>query len=291
MTEAALEIESEVVDAPAVRRRRRISAIFVVCMVLFAGVVFLAIFGKMVAPQDPAAQDLAHSLSKPTGAHWFGTDALGRDVFSRVLVGARTAVEGPLAISVLSSLFGNALGLWAGYRGGVVDTLLMRWVDFMLAVPTLLVIVVIAGALGASYWLAVFVLAALSIPVDARVVRGATLEQVPRPYVEAAKTLGVSNRRIMFLHIWPNVSAVAVANAFLMFAGSLVALSGLSFLGLGAPPGTADWGQMLGENKDLIFANPWAVLAPGAAIVITAASVNLLGDWYYEWIAGRGATR
>jgi peptide/nickel transport system permease protein len=280
----------EAIDAP-VRHRGRPSAILVVCLVLVAGVVVLAIFGKLIAPQDPNSQDLAHALAKPSSAHWLGTDALGRDVFSRVLVGARTAVEGPLVIAAISMLIGNMLGLFAGYRGDLADTLLMRWVDFMLAVPSLLVIVVIAGALGSSYWLAVFVLAVLTVPIDARVVRGATIEQVPRPYVEAAKTLGVSNRRIMVQHIWPNVSAVAVANAFLIFAGSLVALAGLSFLGLGAPPGTADWGQMLGENRTLIFANPSAVLAPGAAIVLVAASVTLLGDWLYEWIASRGATR
>jgi peptide/nickel transport system permease protein len=290
MSEAALQLEAA--PEERVRRaRRRPSAVALVCLVLFAGVVFLALFGKLIVPQDPAAQNLADTLTKPSSAHWLGTDALGRDIFSRLLVGARSALEGPLAIAVISMIVGNILGLYSGYRGGIGDTLLMRWVDFMLAVPTLLVIIVIAGALGSSYWLAVLVLALLSIPVDARIVRGATLEQVPRPYVEAARTLGVSDRRIMFLHIWPNVSAIAVANAFLIFAGSLVALAGLSFLGLGAPPGTPDWGQMLGENQTLLFANPWAVLAPGAAIVVTAASVNLLGDWYYEWIAARGATR
>ena len=290
MSTAAAQVETEALEAP-LRRRAWPSAILVACLVLVAGVVFLALFGKLVAPQDPNAQDLAQALAKPSGAHWLGTDALGRDVLSRVLVGARTAVEGPLTIAAISMLIGNALGLLAGYRGGLVDTLLMRWVDFMLAVPSLLVIVVIAGALGSSYWLAVIILAVLTVPIDARVVRGATIEQVPRPYVEAAKTLGVSNRRIMLQHIWPNVSAVAVANAFLIFAGSLVALAGLSFLGLGAPPGTADWGQMLGENRTLLFANASAVLAPGAAIVITAASVNLLGDWLFEWISSRGATR
>jgi len=289
MSTAAAQIDTTI-QAP-VRRRSRPSAILLVCLLLVAGVVFLAIFGKLVAPQDPNAQNLAETLARPSSAHWLGTDALGRDVFSRVLVGARTAVEGPLAIAAISMLIGNMLGLLAGYRAGLADSILMRWVDFMLAVPALLVIIVIAGALGSSYWLAVFVLAVLTIPIDARVVRGATIEQVPRPYVEAAKTLGVPNRRIMIQHIWPNVSAVAVANAFLIFAGSLVALAGLSFLGLGAPPGTADWGQMLGENRTLLFANPWAVLAPGVAIVLTAASVNLLGDWYYEWISSRGATR
>jgi len=282
---------AQIVAFEAPRRRARPSAILVLCLILVAGVVFLALFGRLVTPHDPTAQDLANSMAGPSGGHWLGADALGRDVFSRVLVGARTAVEGPLAIALISMVIGNALGLLAGYRGGIIDTVLMRWVDFMLAVPALLVIVVIVGALGSSYWLAVFVLAVLTVPIDARVVRGATIEQVPRPYVEAAKTLGVPHRRIMVQHIWPNISAVAVANAFLIFAGSLVALSGLSFLGLGAPPGTADWGQMLGENRTLIFANPSSVLAPGAAIVLVAASVNLLGDWIFEWIASRGATR
>jgi len=288
MSEVAAQIDAG--EAPTLRRGRP-SAVFVVCLVLAGGVVFLALFGKLIAPQGASAQNLSLALTRPSGAHWLGTDALGRDVFSRLLVGARTAAEGPLVIASLSMLLGNPLGLLAGYRGGLVDTLLMRWVDFMLAVPSLLVIVVIAGALGSSYWLAVGVLAVLTVPIDARVVRGATIEQVPRPYVEAAKTLGVSNRRIMLLHIWPNVSAVAVANAFLIFAGSLVALASLSFLGLGAPPGTPDWGQMLGENRTVLFLNPMAVLAPGAAIVLTAASVNLLGDWLYEWISSRGATR
>jgi len=131
----------------------------------------------------------------------------------------------------------------------------------------------------------------LTAPFDTRVVRGATLEQVSRPYVEAAKTLGVSDRRIMFFHVWPNISGVAVANTFLVFAGSLVALSGLSFLGLGVAAGTADWGLMIAEGRNLLFVNPIAVLAPGAMIVLTATSMNLIGDWLYERLASRGATR
>lgn len=283
--------ETELLAAPARQRRRLPPAILVVCLVLFVGVIFLAVFGKLVAPQDPNAQDLTSILLRPSGAHLLGTDSLGRDVFSRILVGARSALIGPLVVAAVATLFGNTLGLLAGYRGGLADTFVMRWVDFMLAVPSLLVIVVVAGALGSSYWLAVGVLTVLTIPVDARVIRGATLEQIPRPYVEAAKTLGVSNRRIMLLHIWPNVSPIAVANALLLFSASFVGLAGFSYLGLGAAPGTPDWGLMLSENQTLLFTNPMAVLAPGIAIVLTATSVNLLGDWYYEWIAGRGATR
>jgi peptide/nickel transport system permease protein len=208
-----------------------------------------------------------------------------------MLAGARSAILGPLFIAVASMVCGNLLGLLAGYRGGIIDSLLMRWVDLMVAIPSLLIIIVVAGALGGGYWLAVGLLTILTIPTDARVMRAATLEQVPRPYVEAAKTLGVSNGRIMVQHIWPNIAATAVANSVIIFAGSLVAIAGLSFLGLGAEPGTPDWGQMLSENQPLLFTNPVASIAPGIAIALTATSVNLIGDWVYEKMSRRGVGR
>lgn len=272
-------------------RRRRIPVSIAICFTIIGIVVLMAIFGSLIAPHDPDAQDLLEKLKSPSDAHWLGTDALGRDTFSRLIVGARTALVGPLVIALGSALAGNVLGLLAGYRGGRTDALIMRWVDLMWSIPSLLVVIVLQGALGGGYWLAVALLTVLSIPLDARVVRGAALEQAVRPYVEAAKTVGVSNRRIMFLHIWPNVSATAVANAFLVFAGSLVALSGLSFLGLGADPGTADWGQILAEERTQIFSNPVATLAPAVMIVATAASMNLIGDWLYERLSDRGASR
>jgi peptide/nickel transport system permease protein len=145
--------------------------------------------------------------------------------------------------------------------------------------------------IGSGYWAAVGILLILTVPFDTRVVRGATLEQMPRPYVEAAKTLGVRNRRVMFLHVWPNVLPIAIANAFLVFAGSLVVMAGLSFLGLGVPPGTPDWGVMLSENEQLIFLNPVATLVPAAMIVLTASAMNLMGDWLHERLASRGVQR
>src|SRR5207247_1696651 len=151
--------------------------------------------------------------------------------------GARSAFIGPLLIAVGSGVLGSLLGLFAGFRGGRADALIMRWVDLMWSIPALLVIIVLAGTFGGGYWFAVGLLLFLTTPFDTRVVRGATLEQAPRPYVEAAKTLGVSGRRIMWFEIWPNVSALVVANTFLVFAGALAPLSGLSFLGLGLSPG------------------------------------------------------
>jgi peptide/nickel transport system permease protein len=273
------------------RRRRHVSPVIVCAFVVAGAFLVLAIFGHLIAPQDPNAQDLVTGLSKPSGAHWFGTDQLGRDIFSRVLVGARPALVGPIVVAAGSMLIGNMLGLLAGYRGGSVDGTIMRWVDFMYALPALLVIIVVAGALGGGYWLAVALLLVLTIPFDTRIVRGATLEQASLPYVEAARTLGLSQRRIMLFHIWPNVSPIAVANSFLVFASSLVALAGLSFLGLGAPPGTADWGLMVSEGQSLLFANPVGVLAPAVAIALVATSMNLIGDWIYEKLSTRGATR
>jgi peptide/nickel transport system permease protein len=284
------EIVAQAGELQAVRTRR-VSAVIALCFLVITAVTVMMTFGDLIAPQDPREQDLSVVLAHPSGAHWLGTDALGRDIFSRLIAGARSAVVGPLVVAASSMVLGSLLGLFAGYRGGRTDALIMRWADMMFALPDLLVLIVVVGAFGGGYWLAVALLVVLTTPFFTRVVRGATLEQVPRPYVEAAKTLGVSDRRIMLFHIWPNVSAVVVANTFLVFAAVLVGLSALSFLGLGVPPGTPDWGLMLAEGRNLLFANPVASLAPGAMIVITAMATNLIGDWLYEWLSSRGATR
>ena len=272
-------------------RRLLASPVIWLAFIIMAGVLVMAVFGALLAPQNPAAQHLAIINAPPSGAHWLGTDALGRDVFSRVIAGARTAFFGPLIITAASFILGNLLGLFAGYRGGLADAVIMRWVDFMWALPALVILVVVAGAVGSSYWLAVGVLIVLTVPFDTRVIRGATLEQVPRPYVEAAKTLGVPRWKIMLFHVWPNVSPVAVANTCLVFAGSLVTLAGLEFLGLGLPPGTPDWGLMLSQNEALLFTDPLATIAPGVMIVLTAIAMNLIGDWLFEQLTSRGAGR
>ena len=287
MTNMVVAAEAAVPAAPpASARRGRVSWLIVACLVIVAAVVVMVVFGSLIAPQNPL-----NALAKPGGGHWLGTDSLGRDVFSRLIAGARTAFIGPLVIALSSRVLGNLLGLWAGYKGGRVDAVIMRWVDLMWSVPGLLVIIVVSGTLGGGYWLAVGLLVILTVPFDTRVVRAATLEQAPRPYVEAARAIGVPGWRIMVWHIWPNVSPVAVANAFLNFAGSLTALAGLSFLGLGVAPGTPDWGLMLSEGLQDLFVNPVAVLAPGALIVLTATSMNLIGDWLQERLSSRGATR
>ena len=278
-------------ELAAPRARRGFSPAVGLAFVVFSLVVICAAFGPQIAPHDPNEQDLLFSLTGPSREHLLGTDDLGRDIASRTIVGARTAVVGPLLIAFGAMLIGSVLGLLAGYMGGLSDSTISRWVDLVYAMPALLVAIVVVGVLGGGYFLAVGLLVVLFSPIDTRIVRGATLDQRSRPYVEAARMLGLSNRRIMVGHIWPNVLPLALANAFLTFAFSIVALASLSFLGLGVGPGTADWGRMLSDSRTLLFDVPAAAIAPGIAIVVTAASVNVIGDWLYERLSDRGRAR
>ncbi|MEU9888398.1 ABC transporter permease [Sphaerisporangium sp. NPDC051011] len=289
---------TDLVAAQGQARRRRLGSkldfsrwLSWACFALLGLIVVLALFGPLIAPRDPYAQDLALGLVKPSSEHWLGTDDLGRDVFSRVIAGTRTAVVGPVVIALGSMAIGNVLGVLAGYRGGRLDSTIMRWADLMFSLPSMLVIVVVAGTFGGGYWLSVGLLIALTAPFDARIIRGATIEQVPRPYVEAAKSVGLSDTRIMAMHVWPNVSPIAVANTCLVFASSLVSLAGLSFLGLGVSAGTPDWGLMVSEGRSLLFTNPVGVLAPATMIVLTATAMNLAGDWVYDRLSAQGAIR
>ncbi|WP_435173997.1 ABC transporter permease [Gordonia hongkongensis] len=275
----------------ALVRRRRTPVLVILASTVLAGVVAMALFHSVLAPHDPTAQDLVTGLTAPTDPYLLGTDQLGRDVFSRVIAGAAPALVGPLIITMVSLVVGNALGLLAGYRGGRVDAVIMRWVDMMWSIPSVLVVIVVAAALGGGYWLTIALLALLTIPFDTRIVRGAVLEQMPRPYVEAARVLGVPAHRIAIRHVWPNIAPTAIANAFLVFANSLVAIASVSFLGLGIDPSTPDWGVMIAQNQAVLFANPAAVLTPALLIVATAASVNVIGDAAYAALARRGGER
>lgn len=196
------------------------------------------------------------------------------------MVGAAVVAAGAFAIATI-------LGLWGGYVGGATDSLVMRWVDFMFALPGPLIAIVIVGVVGGGFWTAVAVLVVLFTAPDTRIVRSAVLEQRPLPYIEAARTLGIPRRRIMFRHIFPNILPLIAAYVVLDFAFALVSLAALSFLGLGVPPGTPDWGRMLFENRTILLTNPMAALLPAAAIVVTAASINIIGDWTYERMSAR----
>lgn len=263
----------------------------VLAAIFMAAVVVMAIGGRSVAPMDPANQDLTVGLGGSSSQHLLGTDDLGRDILSRVIVGARAAVVGPAVVAVCAAFLSTLIGLFAGFHGGRRDLVIMRGVDLALALPALLILVVVAGIAGGGYWFAVALLIGLAVPSDTRILRGATLEQMPRPYIEATTVLGLSPRRVMWRHLFPNIAPLVIVNAGVDFATALLLLAGLSFLGLGAGPGAPDWGRMLTDNRSLLLDNPWAALAPALLIVFTAASVNILADRLYEWTERHGASR
>jgi peptide/nickel transport system permease protein len=250
-------------------------------------VLVLTVFGNVLMPYSPAAQDLYRISAPPTAEHWFGTDDLGRDVLSRLIAGARTAIIGPLVVATVGFIGSSLIGIYAGYSGGAVDNAIMRVVDFVIAMPSLLIAIVLVSVLGGGYWLAIAVLSLLNLPGDIRIVRGAALKERNLAYIEAARAIGVPKWRIMYYHILPNILALQASNFAINIAGSLVALAGLAFLGLGAELGTPEWGSMLADGQALLFSNPSAALAPAAAIIFLALSVNLIGDWAYDRYTGR----
>lgn len=251
----------------------------------------MVVLGPIVFP-DATEQNIFDALLPPgTSGHLLGTDQLGRDILKMAVAGTPSAIIGPCVVGVGSCLLGLVLGTLAGYRGGFVDTVVARWSDLLMALPLILVAIVVVGFLGGGYWLTVAILLVLSSPSDIRLVRGAVLEQSRRPYVESAKVLGVPSRRIMAVHIIPNILPMVTTNLLLTIAFSLGSLSALSFLGIGIPPGTADWGRQLVDGRVIMADNPAAVLTPALLIIVVACSINLIGDSLTQRSARRGRAR
>lgn len=238
----------------------------------------LAVFGGLLAP-DALAQDVLLGATPPgTPGHPLGTDELGRDVLQLLIAGSGSALIGPFVIAVGSMLLGIVIGTLSGYIRGPFDFVLGRVTDLLLALPVVVVAIVVAGLFGSGYWVTVAMLVVLFAPSDIRLVRAAVIEQTARPYIESARMLRLSPLRVMFRHILPNVSPIIVTNALVNMAIAIVALSSLSFLGVGVAPGAADWGRQLDDGRALLLSNPAASLAPALAIVIVACAINLLGD-------------
>lgn len=277
-----LEMPATAQAAAKAKTRRGMPVIILLALLLIAVVILCAILGDAIAPYAPDTQRLLIGDKPPSAEFLAGTDLLGRDILSRVIFGARTALVGPIVVAAGAFSIATLLGLLSGYLGGLVDSSIMRWADFMLALPGPLVAIVVVGVVGGGYWIAVLVLVILFTAPDTRIVRSAVLEQRPRPYIDAARTLGVSKARILFVHVLPNVLPLVLAYALLDFAFALVNLAGLSFLGLGVQPGTPDWGRMLFENRNILFSNPVGLLLPAAMIILTAVAMNLIGDWLAE---------
>jgi peptide/nickel transport system permease protein len=241
--------------------------------------VLTAVFAPLIAPYDPLAQDY-ELLQRPTASHLFGTDAFGRDVFSRVVYGARVSVGISFPVVILSSLVGTILGIIAGYYQRWPDYLLQRTGEFAGAFPGLVLLLIIIAVMGPSIrTLVVAFSVGAVLPHSSRVIRGAVISLKYNQYVDAARALGASNARIILLHILPNVAPVAIVMATLGLGGMILGLSALGFLGLGVPPPNPDWGGDLSGQARVYFREaPWLATFPGLAISVTVLAFNLLGD-------------
>jgi len=286
------ELVSTVVAVPPSSRRTvRWPVSVVVSLIVLAVVAVSALGGSALAPSSPGDTDLAKSVTTPSADNLLGTDELGRDILSRLLAGARSAIAGPLLIAVGTLAIATTLALLAAYRRGWVDQVIGRVIDTVYSLPALLIAIVVVGVVGGGYGTAIVVLTVMNVPQNYRIVRGAAIEQRGMPYVEAAQSLGHSTSRILLRHLLPNVMPFVVAAFFLRFTFAIVELSSLSFIGLGVPPGSSDWGRMLSENRHFLESNPWAAIAPGLALVFTATSANVVGNELFERFSSRGRAR
>lgn len=254
------------------------SPLTVAGLVIIAVFVFAAIAAPVVAPYIPEKQNLAQRLKPPSAEHVLGTDSLGRDVFSRIVWGARISLSIGLVVVLSASIFGTIIGLVAGYMGGLVDDTLMRITDIFFAFPSLILAMAIAGALGPSLTTAMIAIAVVTWPVYARLVRGQVLSLRKREFVEAAESVGASGARIIRKHLLPNSLSPILVQASFDMGGAILIAAGLSFIGFGAQPPLAEWGVMISDGRKYVTTQPWLPLFPGLAILFTVAAFNLIGD-------------
>lgn len=241
-------------------------------------IILIALLAPVLSPYAPDATHISLALHPPSAAHWFGTDNLGRDQLSRVIWGTQESIGAGLLIVLVAAVVGVPIGLISGYAGGIVDEVLMRLTDAALAFPGLVLAMAIAWVLGPSFINAVAALAVVSIPQFARLTRGQAIALREREYVEGARCVGASSVRIMFRHILPNAATPLVVVATLNIGGAILAMSALSFLGLGPPPPAPSWGAMLQAGAEYLNVAPWLSIFPGLAIFVAVLGFNLLGD-------------
>ena len=237
-----------------------------------------AIFAKFVTPYGFRQIDILNAFKGPSAKHWFGTDELGRDLFTRVIYGGRISLSVGLAVAFVAGTVGAIVGGVAGYYGGWIDNIMMRVTDLFLSIPFLVILIVASRILGNSTWDIIIILSLFFWMGDARIVRGVFLSLKEKEFVEAARASGARDRRIIFRHILPNVTGPVVVNLTLLVAAAILTESALSFLGFGIKPPTPSWGNLLSDSESAIFTAPWLVYFPGIFILVTVLCVNFLGD-------------
>jgi len=264
--------------ATAWRRLRR-HRVAMVGLAIIAGIILLAVFAPFISPADPLAIDYAHPAAPPgTAGHVLGTDAVGRDILARLIYGTRVSLQvGIVAVGIAASL-GTSVGLIAGYRGGLVDNLLMRTVDVFLAFPVIVLAIAIIAVLGPDLVNVMIAIGLVAWTTYARVVRGQVLVLREQDFVHAARAIGTSDARIIVRHILPNSLAPIIVLATVGMATAIIAEAALSFLGLGVQPPTPSWGTMLNEGRGFLRTAPHISTLPGLAIMLTVLGFNFLGD-------------
>ncbi|MGH6703035.1 MAG: ABC transporter permease [Bradyrhizobium sp.] len=284
MTDTALGISSVAVpdrlESPARRALRRLIRRkgAVVGMAVIATFILLALFAPAVAPYDPIVTNWALVRKSPSALHWFGTDELGRDVLGRVIYGARASLlAGAISVGIALGI-GVPFGLLSGYRGGMIDALISRITDAMLACPFLILAIALAAFLGPSLGNAMIAIGISTTPIFVRLTRGQTMNVKVEDYVEAARAMGNPRWRIALFHILPNIMPALLVQATLSIAAAIIAEAALSFLGLGQQPPTPSWGSMLNSAQRFLTTAPWMALWPGLGIFLVVLSFNLVGD-------------
>ena len=248
-------------------------------IVLVILVVLIAIFAPLLIPPEYATRmDMRARLAPPNFNHWLGTDQLGRDLFYRVMLGARTSINIAASAVLMSLIIGLPLGLISGYFGGRTDNILMRLVDTLLSFPALLLALTISAVLGPNLQNTILAIGIAFTPYLARLIRGEALRVSQMPYVEAARSSGATNTRLIVGHVLPNIMPVVIVQATISLAFAILAEAGLSFLGLGTQPPEASWGLMIQASRDYLDRAPWTALVPGTAVALTVLGLNMFGD-------------
>ncbi len=253
------------------------SPLTVIAALVVAAWVVLAIVAPAISPYGPLQQDMVERLAPPAKAHWLGTDMLGRDILSRILHGARISIPVGIAAVILAAILGGVVGSAAGFVGGVIDELMMRLTDIMLAFPTVILALVITAALGAGIENSVIAIMVAWWPSYARLVRGLVLSIKEREYVLVARGLGASESRLLRMHLLPNIVSPVIILSTLDVGHAILTFASLSFLGLGPPPEIPEWGSMIAAGRDY-FDQWWIGTFPGLAILSLTLAFNIVGD-------------
>jgi peptide/nickel transport system permease protein len=279
LAEAAEDVAPEEPRLALLRRlfSREKPATIIAAIVVLAFIA-VALLAPVIAPYDPLAQSYLRINAYPSAEHWLGTDQFGRDVLSRLLHGARNSLIFGLVSPTLAALIGTALGVIAGYMGGIADRLISRVIDLLLAFPELLLAIMISAALGGGFWNVVMVIAIAFVPGFARVARSSTLAVRQEAYIEAAVAVGLGTPKIILRHVLPNISAPIVVLSTLWVASAIRLEASLSFLGLGTQPPNPSWGNIIRDGLGNIFGSPWPIIGAGLAITIVVLAFNVLGD-------------